>query len=73
MHWRRKWQSKSTRPQVQKGGSKNYEKIRKIINNNADQCNKELETVKEPIKITQLNCKDKNQNKRNEYQTNTEE
>ena len=27
-------------------------KIRKIINNNANQCNKELETVKEPIKIT---------------------
>ena len=60
-------------PSSKKDIIKILKELRKAIDRNTDHCHKELETVKEPIKITQLNCKDKNQNKRNEYQTNTEE
>ena len=45
---------------------KMLKELRKFIYRNAGHCNKELETIEEPIKIRQLNCQDKHQAKGNE-------
>ena len=53
-------------PDFKKKVIKVLKELRKIINRNADHCNKELETIEVPIKIRQLNCQDNNQAKGNE-------
>ena len=62
-------------PQFKQEVIKMLKELSKIINRNADNCDKELETnlvwesLGVPIKIRPFNCQDKNQSRSNEYQT----
>ena len=69
--WNRAHQS-ILEPQFKKEVIKMLKDLRKIINRNADNCDKELEanlvweSLGVPIKIRQFKCQDKNQSRSNE-------